>query len=83
MAETHTEAFLNKLSSEPELIQLVLNTEAKIGAHIATLTPEIKEINNHLNKLEADVTVAKNVNSRLVDQLVEAERHSSTLVVNA
>ena len=51
MAETHTEAFLSKLSSEPELIQLVLNTEAKIGAHIATLTAEIKEINNHLNKL--------------------------------
>ena len=50
---------------------------------LATLTSEIKEINNHLNKLEADVTVAKNVNSRLVDQLVEAERHSSTLVVNA
>ena len=51
MAETHTEAFLSKLSSEPELIQLVLNTEAKIGVHIATLTAEIKEINNHLNKL--------------------------------
>ena len=73
MAETHTEAILNKLS-KPELVQLLLNTEANMGAHIATLTAEIKEINNHLNKLEADVAVTKNVNSRLVDQLVETER---------
>ena len=82
MAGTHTEAILNKLS-KLKLVQLLLNTEANMGAHIATLTSEIKEINNHLNELEVDVTVAKNVNSRLVDQLVETERQSSTLVVNA
>ena len=73
MAGTHTEAILNKLS-KPELVQLLLNTEANIGAHIATLTAEFKEIDNHLNKLEADVAVTKNVNSRLVDQLVETKR---------
>ena len=63
---------LNKLS-KPEL-QLLLNTEANMGAHIATLNAEIKEINNHLNKLGADVAVTENVSSRLVDQLVETER---------
>ena len=73
MSGTHTEAILNKLS-KPELAQLLLNTEANMGAHIATLTAEIKEINNHLNKLEDDAMVTKNVNSRLVDQLVETER---------
>ena len=73
MAGTHAEAILNKLS-KPELVQLLLNTEANMGAHIATLTAEIKEINNHLNKLEADVAVTKNVNSRLIDQLVETEK---------
>ena len=35
MAETHTEAILNKLSTS-ELIQLLLNTEGNIGAHTAT-----------------------------------------------
>ena len=73
MAGTHTEAILNKLS-KLDLVQLLLNTEINMGAHIATLTAEIKEINNNLNKLEADIAVTKNVNSRLVDQLVETER---------
>ena len=73
MAGTHTEAILNKLS-KAELIQLPLNTEANMGAPIATLTAAIKEISNHLNKLRADVAVTKSVNSQLVDQLVETER---------
>ena len=62
MVGTHTEAILNKLR-KPELVQLLLNTEANMGAHTATLTAEIKEINNRLNKLEADVAITKNVNS--------------------
>ena len=45
-----------------------------MGAHIATSTAEIKEINNHLNKLEADVAVTNNLNTLLADQLVETER---------
>ena len=73
MSGTHTEAILNKLSKQ-ELVHLLLKTEANLGAHIAKLTAEIKEINNHLKELEADVAVTKNVNSRLVDQLVETER---------
>ena len=74
MAGTHTEAILNKLSM-PELVQLLLgNTEANMDAHIATLTAETKETDNHLNKLEADALVTKNLNSRLVDQLTETER---------
>ena len=77
MAGTHTEAVLNEISKS-ELVQLLLaqlllNTKANIGTHITTLTAEIKKINNHLKKLEADVGVTKNVNSRLVDQLVRIE----------
>ena len=45
-----------------------------MGAHTATLPAEVKEINNHLNKLEADFALTKNVNCQLVDQLVETER---------
>ena len=73
MVRTHAETILNKLS-KPEFVQLLLNTEANMGAHVATLTAEIKEINNHLNELQANVAVTKNVNFRSVDQLVEAER---------
>ena len=73
MVGTHAETILNKLS-KPEFVQLLLNTEANMGAHVATLTAEIKEINNHLNELQANVAVTKNVNFRSVDQLVEAER---------
>ena len=73
MAGTYAETILNKIS-KLELVQQLLNTETNIDAHIATLTVEIKEINNYMNKLEADFAVTKNVNSRLVDQLVETGR---------
>ena len=72
MAGTHAEVVLKKLS-KPELVRL-LNTEANMCAHIASLTTEIWEISNLLEKLETDVTVTKNVNSRLADQFVETAR---------
>ena len=37
MAGTHTEAVLNKLS-KPELVQIILNTEANLGLQIAKPT---------------------------------------------
>ena len=49
MARTHTEAIFNKLCKS-ELFQLLLNTEANMTAHIATLTAEIQEINKDLKK---------------------------------
>ena len=73
MAGTHTEAVLNKLT-KPELVQLLLNTEANMGAQISTLTAEVKDLSSYLKKLEADVAIVKNVNSRLVEQLVQSER---------
>ena len=41
MAGAHTEAVLNKLS-KPDLVQLILNTEANLGSQIAKLTTESK-----------------------------------------
>lgn len=38
------------------------------------LTAEVKELNNYLKKLDACVAIVKNVNSKLVEQLVQAER---------
>ena len=51
MAQTHTEPALNKLI-KPELVQLLLNTEANMGGQISTLTAEVKELNNYLKKLD-------------------------------
>ena len=42
MSGTHTEAVLNKLS-KPELVQLLLKTEASLGSQITDLSKEIKD----------------------------------------
>ena len=73
MGGTHTEAVLKKLT-KPELVQFFLNSEANMGAQISTLTAEVKELSSYLKKLKADVVIVKNVNSRLVEQLVQTER---------
>ena len=72
MAETHTEVVLNNLT-KPELVQLLLNTEANMGAQISTLTAKAKDLSSYLKKLEAGIAIVKNVNSGLVEQLVQTE----------
>ena len=62
MAGAHTEAVLNKLS-KPELVQIILNTEANLGSQIAKLTTEVKNLPDHSKILEADVVIVKNVNN--------------------
>ena len=42
-AGAHTEAVLGKLS-KPELVQIILNTEANLGSQIAKLTTEVKNL---------------------------------------
>ena len=73
MAENHTEAVINKLT-KPQLVQLLFNTEPNMGTQISTLTAKVKEFNNYFKKLEADVAIVKNGNSRLVEQLAQVER---------
>ena len=74
MSGIHTEAVLNKLT-KPELIQLLLKTEATLGSQITDLSKEVKGTLNHLKKLEADIAVFKTVNNRLVKRLVKTDRH--------
>ena len=45
-----------------------------MGAEISTLTAEVKELSSYLKKLDTDVAIVKNVNSRLVEPLVQTER---------
>ena len=73
MARAHTEADLNKLS-KPELVQIILNTEANLGSQIAKLTTEVRNLLDHSKKLEAVVATVRNVNSKLVERVV-ATKH--------
>ena len=73
MAGPHTEAVLNKLS-KPELVQVILNTEANLGSQIAKLTTEVKNLLDHSKKLEVDVAIVRNVNNELVERVVSTER---------
>ena len=73
IAGAHTEAVLKKLS-KPELVQIILNTEANLGSQIAKLTTEVKNLLDHSKKLEADVAIVKNINNKLVESIVATER---------
>ena len=73
MSGIHTEAVLNKLT-KPELVQLLLKTEAALGSQITDLSKEIKDTLTHLKKLEADITVIMTVNNRLSKRPVKTER---------
>ena len=46
MVGAYTETVLNKLS-KPELVQIILNTEANLGSEIATLTTEVRNLLDH------------------------------------
>ena len=72
MSGTHTEAVLNKLT-KPELVKLLLKTEATLGSQITDLSKEIKDALTHLKKLEADIAVIRTVNDRLVERVVKTE----------
>ena len=73
MSGTHTEAVLNKLT-KPELVQLLLKTEATLDSQITDLSKEIKDTLTYLKKLEADIAVVKTVNDRLVERVINTER---------
>ena len=75
MAGAHTEAVLNKFS-KPGLVQIILNTEANLESQIAKLTTEVKDLLAHSKKLEADVVIDRNVNSKLVERVVATECQS-------
>ena len=70
---THTEAVLNKLT-KPELVQLLLKTEASLGSQITDLSKEIEDTLTYLKKLEADIAIVRNVNDRFVERVVKTER---------
>ena len=73
MATIHTEAVLNKLSKSV-LVQLVLQTEASLVSQITNRTTEVKDLLGYFKKLDADLAVTKNANSKLMERVVQTER---------
>ena len=73
MATTHTEAALIKLSKS-ELVQLVLQAEASLASQITNPTTEVKDVLRYFKKLEADLAVTKNVNSKLMERVLQPKR---------
>ena len=69
----HTEATL-KGWNKPDLIKLVLQLESEMNSNITELTSEIRELVAQMKKVETDVAIVKNVNEKLVNQLIETER---------
>ena len=45
-----------------------------MNSDIKELTSEIRDLVGQMKKVEADVAIVKNVNEKLVNQLIETER---------
>ena len=73
MAGAYTQAILNELS-KPDLVQIILNTEANLGSQFSKLTTEVKDFPEHSKKLEVEVAIDRNVNSKLIERVVATER---------
>ena len=66
----HTEAALKGLN-KPELIKLLLQLESEMNSDIKELTSEIRDLVAQMKNVEAVVAVVKNVNEKLVNQLIK------------
>ena len=64
MAGVHSEETLRALNKN-QIIDLFLKTQEQANTTIASLTAEIKRLNEKFQKLELDASVVKNVNNIL------------------
>ena len=69
----HTDATLKGLN-KPDLIKLLLQLELEMNSDIKELTSEIRDLVAQMKKVEADVAIVKNVNEKLVSQLIKTKR---------
>ena len=68
----HTKATLKGVN-KPDLIKLVLPPESEMNSDIKELKSEIRDLAAQIKKVQTDVTIVKNVNEKLVNQLIETE----------
>ena len=69
----HTEVTLKGLN-KPDLIKLVLQLESEMNSDIKELTLKFRELVTQMKKVEADIAMVKNVNKKLVNQLIKTEQ---------
>ena len=69
----HTEASLMKLNKE-DLVRFLLDYQGKFNSILDDLENNFDELKTKFTKLEADVNISKNANSKLSDRLISAER---------
>ena len=66
----HKEAKLKGLNKS-DLIEMVLQLKSKMNSGILL---EIRDLVTQMKNVEVDVAIVKNVNEKLVNQLIETER---------
>ena len=67
------EAALRKLTKD-ETIALTLEYQAKFDNTLSNINRELSKLRNHFKKIESELSVSKNVNSKLHEQVVSSER---------
>ena len=73
MSGVYTEETSRALNKN-QIIDLFLKSQEQTNTTIASLTAEIKRLNENFQKLESDVSVVKNVNNILSKQMSSIER---------
>ena len=61
---------------KPNLIKLVLQLESEMNSDIREVTSKIRDLVAQMKKVKVDVVIVKNVNKKLVNQLIKTERQS-------
>ena len=72
----YTEDGLDKLLKK-DLISIILSQQRKIDQENIGWLDEIQKLNDNFSKLEADVTIAKNISNLLSQRVVDLERQLS------
>ena len=68
-----SEAALRKLTKD-EVIALTLEYQAKFDNTLSNINKELSELRNDFKKIESELSVSKNVNSKLHERVVVLER---------
>ena len=68
-----SEDVLRKLTKD-EVIALTLEYQAKFDNTLSNINRELSELSNDFKKIESELSVSKNVNSKLHERVVALER---------
>ena len=69
----HTESSLMKLNKE-DMVRLLLDYHGKFNSILDDLKNNFDELKSKFTKLEPDLNMSKNVNSKLSDRFINVER---------